>query len=196
MWKTHPPWEAIRKRAAKGTNRRSAARGTVKMARAKAKRVGPLRKWWHSKREHHFQVYTLTTIFFSGLILYCFIFLFFMDGVQSLQNDGKDNLIPFVWLGLLGGSVALFVVAPEFHYFFVRKQMLEDILDLDSRPEVLRRRKEAEQAADLLGLRYQARLKGLYEMLGIKAGKKYSMDALPPRSLPGDKAETSPDEEE
>jgi hypothetical protein len=92
--------------------------------------------------------------------------------------------------------VALFVVAPEFHYFFVRKQVLEDILDLDSRPEVLRRRKEAEQAADLLGLRYQARLKGLYEMLGIKAGKKYSMDPLPPRGLSGDKAETSPDEEE
>ena len=72
----------------------SVARGLVKMARAKAKRVGPLRKWWYSKSEHHFQVYTLTTIFFSGLILYCFIFLFFMDGVQSLQNDGKDNLIP------------------------------------------------------------------------------------------------------
>jgi len=175
----------------------SAARGLVKMARAKAKRVGPLRKWWYSKSESHFQVYTLSTVFFSGLILYCFLFLFFMDGVQSLQNDGKDNLIPFVWLGLFGGSVALFIVAPDFFYFLGQKQILEDILDLDSRPEVLRRRKEAEQAADLLGLKYQARLKGLYEMLGIKVGKKYSMDPLPPRGSPaGENAETSPDEEE
>ena len=67
---------------------------------------------------------------------------------------------------------------------------------MDSRPEVLRRRKDAEQAADLLGPKYQARLKGLYELLGIKVGKKYSMASLPPRGSPGDGAEPSPDEEE
>jgi len=57
-------------------------------------------------------------------------------------------------------------------------------------------RKDAEQAADLLGPKYQARLKGLYELLGIKVGKKYSMASLPPRGSPGDGAEPSPDEEE
>ena len=166
------------------------------MARARAKQVGPLRKWWLSKSEQHFQAYTLMTLFFSALTLYCFIFLFFMDGVATLVQEGNEHLTPYVWLGLVGGSVALFIVAPEFFYFLGQKQILEDILDLDSRPEVLRRRKDAEQAADLLGPKYQARLKGLYEMLGIKVGKKYSMAPLPPRRSPGDGAVASPDEEE
>ena len=103
-----------------------------------------------------------------------------MDGVQNLQTEGRENLIPLVWISLLGGSIALFFVAPEFFFFMGQKQLLEDILSLDSRPEVLRRKKEAENAADSLGTKYQARLKGLYEMLGINVGKKYSMPSIPP----------------
>jgi hypothetical protein len=63
-----------------------------------------------------------------------------------------------------------------------QRQTLQDILNLDSRSEVLKRRKEAENAADLLGHKYRARLKGLYEELGIKVkGKKFAIKSLPPR---------------
>lgn len=174
----------------------SAARGLVKMARAKAQELGPVKKWWRSKHEHHFQAYTAMTLFFFALALFCFIFLFFMDGVLALQEDGNESLTPLVWLGLLGGSIALFIVAPEFFYFLGQKQILEDILELDSRPEVLRRRKDAEQAADLLGQTYQARLKGLYEYHGIKFGKKYTMDSLPPRRGSAVISESNSEEEE
>ncbi len=184
------------KRATKVTNPMSAARGPIEMARARPKQSGPLKKWWHSKREYHFRAYTSMTLFFSALTLYCFVFMFFMDGVQSLEQEGRDNLIPFVWLGLLGGSVALFLVAPDFFYFLGQKQILEDILELDSRPEVLRRRKEAEIAADMLGSSFQSRLKGLYEQLGVKVPKRYVVESQPPTRAFEESVDSGSEEEE
>ncbi len=165
------------------------------MARSRGKRVGPIRKWWRSNRKIHFGFYTLSTIFFTSLILFSLIFVFFMDGVQNLQSEDRENLIPFVWIALLGGSVALFFVAPEFFFFMGQKQLLEDILSLDSRPEVLRRKKEAENAADTLGVKYQARLKGLYEILGINVGKKYSMPSIHPNRIINQSSEVEKEEE-
>ncbi len=165
------------------------------MARSRGKRVGPIRKWWRSNRKIHFGFYTLSTIFFTSLILFSLIFVFFMDGVQNLQSEDRENLIPLVWIALLGGSVALFFVAPEFFFFMGQKQLLEDILSLDSRPEVLRRKKEAENAADTLGVKYQARLKGLYEILGINVGKKYSMPSIHPNRIINQSSEVEKEEE-
>ncbi|MAK40632.1 MAG: hypothetical protein CL993_02765 [Euryarchaeota archaeon] len=165
------------------------------MARSRRKKVGPIRKWWRSNRQIHFGFYTLSTIFFTSLILFSLIFVFFMDGVQNLQSEGRENLIPLVWIALLGGAVALFFVAPEFFFFMGQKQLLEDILNLDSRPEVLRRKKEAENAADALGKKYQARLKGLYEMLGINIGKKYSMPSIHPNRNVNKSSESEQEEE-
>ena len=165
------------------------------MARSRGKRVGPIRKWWRSNRKIHFGFYTLSTIFFTSLILFSLIFVFFMDGVQNLQSEDRENLIPLVWIALLGGSAALFFVAPEFFFFMGQKQLLEDILSLDSRPEVLRRKKEAENAADTLGVKYQARLKGLYEMLGINVGKKYSMPSIHPSRTVNQPSEVEQEEE-
>ena len=165
------------------------------MARSRGKRVGPIRKWSRSNRKIHFGFYTLSTIFFTSLILFSLIFVFFMDGVQNLQSEDRENLIPLVWIALLGGSVALFFVAPEFFFFMGQKQLLEDILSLDSRPEVLRRKKEAENAADTLGVKYQARLKGLYEMLGINVGKKYSMPSIHPNRIINQSSEVEKEEE-
>ncbi len=172
-----------------------AALGLVTMTRARGKTPNPIKKWWHSKSHKHFQAYTMMTIFSLALALFCFLFLFFMDGVSRLEGDGNENLIPFIWLGLLGGATALFLTAPEFLYFLGKKQLLDEILYLDSRAEVLRRRREAEVAADLLGPNYQARLKGLYQSLGISVGKKYKMDALPPRGGFPDKGADSVEEE-
>ena len=43
----------------------------------------------------------------------------------------------------------------------------------------MRRSKDAERAADLLGKPFQSRLKGLYERLGIKVPKRYSKLSVP-----------------
>ena len=66
-----------------------------------------------------------------------FIQLFFLDYAQ----EASDTMITLTWFGLLGGSTAMFFVAPEFFYFFDKKQTLSEILELDSRAEVMRRSK-------------------------------------------------------
>ena len=83
-------------------------------------------------------------------------------------------------MAFVGGLVVAFYAAPEFFVYWGQKQLLEDILLIDSRPEVLRRRKEAEDAADMLGTRYQGRLMGLYQVHNINIGKKYRVEAITP----------------
>lgn len=146
------------------------------MARRSKKGANPIRNWWRSKREFHFQAYTSMTLLSLGIMLYSFIQLFFMDFAQEASED----MVTLIWVGLIGGAAALFYVAPEFFYFYDKKQNLSEILDLDSRAEVMRRRKEAEIAADLLGKSFQSRLKELYQRLGISVPKRYS--ALPTSS--------------
>ena len=140
------------------------------MARRGTKGVNPIKRWWRSKREFHFQAYTSMTLLSLGITLFSFIQLFFMDFAQ----EASENMVTLIWVGLIGGAFALFYVAPEFFYFYDKKQTLSEILDLDSRAEVMRRRKEAEIAADLLGKSFQSRLKDLYERMGISIPKRYS----------------------
>lgn len=121
-------------------------------------------------------------------------FLFLLGGTTDPE---RDHLVPHHWLGLIISIFISFYVLPEFLYYLNQKQILQDILNLDSRSEVLKRRKEAETAADLLGLKYRARLKGLYEELGIKVkGKRFAIDSLPPRrNISANSMEASEEEE-
>ena len=150
------------------------------MARRTTKTPNPIKKWWRSKHEFHFQAYTWMTILSLGIALFSFIQLFFLDYAQ----EASDRMITLTWIGLIGGSIALFFVAPEFFYFYDKKQTLSEILELDSRAEVMRRSKDAERAADLLGKSFQSRLKGLYERLGIKVPKRYSKLSVPSDDAP------------
>ncbi|MBJ29679.1 MAG: hypothetical protein CMB61_06475 [Euryarchaeota archaeon] len=139
------------------------------MARRKTKASGPIKKWWLSKHEYHYQAYTGMTLLAFAIMLYSFILFFFTEFAQ----EASQSMVSLAWVGLLGGALALFFVAPEFFYFFGKRQTLSEILTLDSRAEVMRRRKEAEIAADLLGKPFQSRLKSLYERLGISIPKRY-----------------------
>ena len=150
------------------------------MARRTTKPPHPIKKWWRSKHEFHFQAYTWMTILSLGIALFSFIQLFFLDYAQ----EASDKMITLTWTGLIGGSIAMFFVAPEFFYFYDKKQTLSEILELDSRAEVMRRSKDAERAADLLGTSFQSRLKGLYERLGIKVPKRYSKLSVPSDDAP------------
>ena len=139
------------------------------MARRKTKSPSPLKRWWRSQSEYHYQAYTFMTFFCLAASLYSFILLFFMD----YANEASETMITLTWVGLIGGAIALFFVAPEFFYFYEKKQTLSEILSLDSRAEVMRRTREAEIAADMLGKGFQSSLKGHYESLGIKVPRKY-----------------------
>ena len=145
------------------------------MARRTTKPPNAFKRWWRSKHEFHFQAYTWMTLVSLGIALFSFFQLFFLD----YALEASDNMVTLVWVGLLGGSTALFFVAPEFFYFYNKKQTLSEILELDSRAEVMRRSKDAERAADLLGKPFQSRLKGLYERLGIRVPKRYSKLSVP-----------------
>jgi hypothetical protein len=153
------------------------------MARRTTKPPNAIKRWWRSKHEHHFQAYTLMTLASLGIAVFSFVQLFFLDYAQ----EAGETMVTLAWVGLLGGTLALFFVAPEFFYFYDKKQTLSEILDLDSRAEVMRRRKDAENAADLLGKPFQSSLKGLYERLGIDVPKRYSTLSAPideaPRSI-------------
>ena len=140
------------------------------MAQRKTKSPGPLKRWWRSQSEYHYQAYTFMTLFCLAASLYSFILLFFMD----YASEASETMITLTWVGLIGGAIALFFVAPEFFYFYEKKQTLSEILSLDSRAEVMRRTREAEIAADLLGKGFQSSLKGHYESLGSKVPRKYS----------------------
>ena len=157
------------------------------MARRTTKPPNAIKRWWRSKHEFHFQAYTWMTLASLGIALFSFFQLFFLD----YALEASDNMVTLVWVGLLGGSTALFFVAPEFFSFYNKKQILSEILELDTRPEVMRRSKDAERAADLLGKPFQSRLKGLYERLGIKVPKRYSK-----LSVPSDVAPMGSSEEE
>lgn len=164
-----------------------------KMARGRRKQVGPIRNWWNSQQNNHFQIIGIITFLSFSTFIWTASFLFVLDGTADVS---KENLVPYYWLGLLLSIVVLFFSAPELNFFWNQKQILEDILNLDSRSEVLRNRKEAENAADLLGDKYIARLKGLYEELGIKVkGKKFAIKSLPSKRRISNSQNNSEEEE-
>tara|TARA_B100001559_G_C16410552_1_gene580173 strand:- start:90 stop:869 length:780 start_codon:yes stop_codon:yes gene_type:complete len=88
-------------------------------------------------------------------------------------DASKEIWVPWSWIGLIVGGALAFWVVPEFMVYLGHKAALDEILLLDSRPEVLRRRKEAEEAADMLGPGYQGHLVTLYNNLGIKVGSRF-----------------------
>ena len=139
------------------------------MARRGTVRLGPFGRWWESQSDRHFQIIAYSTIISVASLVWGFVFLFVLDGYSDPE---VEHIVPWSWLALVGGLIVAFYAAPEFFDYWKQRQILEDILLIDSRPEILRRRKDAEDAADMLGKSYQSRLMGLYHMHNINIGKK------------------------
>ena len=158
------------------------------MARASARRKGFFARWWDSQKDRQFQIIVYSTILSTAAFVWGFLFLFMLGGATDPTHE--EYLIPFSWVLLAFGGLVAFYVVPEFMHYMGHRAIIEDILSLDSRPEVLRRRKEAEDAADILGKSYQSRLMGLYSEFEIKGGKRYKVPF--PRSrnetIPSDKS--------
>ena len=149
----------------------------VAMARGRVTRKGVLTKWWESNKDSQFQIITYVTILSCASMAWGFIFLFMLGGATDPSH--QDSLVPFSWLCLVFGSFTSFYTLPEFGYFWSQRTALEEILELDARTEVLKRRKEAEDAADILGPKYQSRLMGLYDHYQIRGGRRFKVDASP-----------------
>jgi hypothetical protein len=98
------------------------------------------------------------------------LFLFILDGTT---DPTKAEWVPWSWAGLIFGSLIAFWMVPEFFVYMGQKTTLNEILLMDNRPEILRRRKEAENAADMLGPGYQAQLVRLYNEMGIKVSARF-----------------------
>jgi len=147
------------------------------MARRGTARLGPFGRWWESQSDRHYQIITYSTIISVSSLVWGFVFLFVLDGHSDPE---VGHLVPWSWLAFIGGLVVAFYAAPEFGEYWKQQHILEDILLIESRPEILRRRKEAEDAADMLGKSYQSRLMGLYHIHNINIGKKYKVESVSP----------------
>ena len=139
--------------------------------------AGPLKllrttfqRWWMGQKDNHFRIVSSLTILSLAATIWGILFLFMLGGTTDAS---KEIWVPWSWIGLIVGGALAFWVVPEFMVYLGHKAALDEILLLDSRPEVLRRRKEAEEAADMLGPGYQGHLVTLYNNLGIKVGSRF-----------------------
>ena len=147
------------------------------MARRDEQQRGFLGRWWANQSDRHYQIITNTSILSVALLVWGFVFLFVLSGAS---DPSKENLVALTWIGMVVGGIGTFYVAPEFFYYLGQKQLLDDILLLDSRAEVLRRRKEGEDAAIMLGSKYMRLMRGLLEMHQIPVGKNLSLESITP----------------
>ncbi|PDH23075.1 MAG: hypothetical protein CND66_00915 [Marine Group II euryarchaeote MED-G37] len=122
------------------------------------------------QKDNHFRIVSSLTVLSLAATIWGILFLFVLGGTT---DDSKEMWVPWSWIGLIVGGALAFWMVPEFMMYLGHKAALDEILLLDSRPEVLRRRKEAEEAADMLGPGYQAHLVTLYNDLGIKVGSRF-----------------------
>ena len=147
------------------------------MARGRS-RKGFFTRWWESKKDTQFQIVTYTTILSTASVLWGFTFIFILGGASDPEH--QEFMLPFSWLCLTLGSLTSIYAVPEFSFYWSQRNILEDILSLDARTEIIRRRKEAEEAAEILGPKYQSRLMGLYDDFQIRGGKRFKVISLPP----------------
>jgi len=138
------------------------------MARRDERNLSFFGRLWESQRGRHFQIVTNVSILSVALLVWGIIFLF---GLSGPTDPSKENIVALSWIGMLIGAIGTFYVGPEFFYYLEKKQVLDDILLLDSRAEVLRRRKEGEEAAIMLGEKYMGMMRGLLELHEIPVGK-------------------------
>jgi hypothetical protein len=107
-----------------------------------------------------------------GAFLWSIVFFMMMDGVTEMPD-----LIGLSWFLAIGGLILLGVVGPEFFRYNEQLTLLREILELESRAEIQKRRKEAEEAASLLGSIHQGKLLAHYKAHGIRAGRVFESAA-------------------
>ncbi len=140
------------------------------MARRDRKQSGNIfGKWWEERRDQHLSILFILSMVGLGAFLWSLVFFMMLDGVTEMPE-----LIGLSWFFAIGGLILLGVVGPEFFRYNEQLTLLREILELESRAEIQRRRKEAEEAASLLGTIYQGKLLHHYKNHGIRAGRVFA----------------------
>ena len=143
------------------------------MARRGKKQSGNIfGRWWEERRDQHVTILFILSLTGLAAFLWSLVFFMFMDGVSEMPD-----LIGLSWFFAIGGLILLGVVGPEFFRYNEQLTLLREILELESRAEIQKRRKEAEEAASLLGSIHQGKLLAHYKNHGIRAGRIFQSPA-------------------
>ena len=143
--------------------------------------LAPLKSWWEGQRERHLFLLGTITFVATSILLWSIVYFFFLGGAQ---DPDLEHLRNWTWAGLFVGFTVLVFVAPEFIHYQGKWSFLMSVLQSTSRAELGRQRKEAEEAATLLGSVWSARLKSHYVEHGLAKGKSTRMG--PEEKVPED----------
>ena len=134
----------------------------------------PLKRWWESQRDRHLFILGTITFLSTAVVLWAIVYFFFLGGAQ---DPDLEHLIDWTWAGLIVGAIVLVFVAPEFLHYQGKWSLLMEVLKSTSRPDLGRQRKDAEEAATLLGSVWSARLKAHYVKHGLAKGKAVNLQS-------------------
>ena len=140
--------------------------------RGKKQSENIFRSWWDDRRDQHLSILFILSLAGLAAFLWSLVYFMFMDGVTEMPE-----LIGLSWFFAIGGLILLGVVGPEFFRYNEQLTLLREILELESRAEIQKRRKEAEEAASLLGSIHQGKLLAHYKTHGIRAGRIFQSPA-------------------
>ena len=130
--------------------------------------LAPMKRWWESQRDRHLSILGTITFLSTSIVLWSIVYFFFLGGAQ---DPDLEHLRNGTWAGLFIGFIVLIFVGPEFLHYQGKWSFLMEILKSTSRPELGRQRKEAEEAATLLGSVWSARLNSHFIEHGLVKGK-------------------------
>ncbi len=121
---------------------------------------------WESIREHHLTIMTTIFVITLGMMIYTLTFI-----IRGASNF-SDEIIVFSWVsGLIGVIVAIFLW-PEFFYLRGRYNFLREYMQIESPSELRREMGDAQDAAKVLGNRYQDKLQEHLRGKGIQMKRK------------------------
>jgi len=130
--------------------------------------LAPMKRWWESQRDRHLFILGTITFLSASVVIWAIVYFFFLGGAQDPDLEDLRN---WTWAGLFVGFIVLIFVGPEFLHYQGKWSFLMEILRSTSRAELGRQRKEADEAATLLGSVWSARLKSHYIEHGLAKGK-------------------------
>lgn len=141
--------------------------GEERMAGRARKKDGAFNRWWQGKRDKHLQI--LSAIFLGAIAM---ILSSLVQLILLRQDAAWADYTTMAWILLALASLIAIWVGPEFVHYIGQYNLLNEVLELDSRSEVSRRRQEAEAAAKILGSQHTARLDEHLVQLGIKRARR------------------------
>ena len=122
---------------------------------------------WKSLHDHHLTIFTTAFVLTLGMMVFTFSF-----ALLGLYDEWSKEMNALAWgSGIMGGFVAIFLW-PEFFFLFGRYNSLREYLELESPSELRRAIADAEEAAKLLGPRYEQKLREHLSDKGVRTKRR------------------------